>query len=92
MQVETAFRDYGRFTDLTISLLYGGVGYGKQRDELRPVIEKEAAAYEKHLHHHGGYGRPFPGRYKDIFADKVFLKSIITDSFLEIHIIIVPPL
>ncbi len=26
--------------------------------------------YEKHLHHHGGYGRPFPGRYKDIFADR----------------------
>ncbi|MCR4441012.1 MAG: PLP-dependent transferase [Peptococcaceae bacterium] len=26
--------------------------------------------YEKHLHHHGGYGRPFPPRYKDIFADR----------------------
>ena len=26
--------------------------------------------YEKHLHHHGGYGRPFPGKYKDIFADR----------------------
>ncbi len=25
---------------------------------------------EKHLHHHGGYGRPFPPRYKDIFADR----------------------
>jgi hypothetical protein len=28
------------------------------------------APYEKHLHHQGGYGRPFPGRYKDIFADR----------------------
>jgi hypothetical protein len=28
------------------------------------------APYERHLHHHGGYGRPFPGRYKDIFADR----------------------
>ena len=26
--------------------------------------------YEKHLHHHGGYGRPFPGKYKDILADR----------------------
>src|SRR5437879_3649273 len=30
-QVETAFRDYGRFTDLHVSLVHGGVGYGKQR-------------------------------------------------------------
>lgn len=28
------------------------------------------ALYEKHLHHQGGYGRPFPPRYKDIFADR----------------------
>ena len=26
--------------------------------------------YEKHLHHHGSYGRPFPGRFKDLFADR----------------------
>ena len=26
--------------------------------------------WEKHLHHHGGYGRPFPGKYKDILADR----------------------
>ncbi len=30
-QVETAFRDYGRFTDLRVALVHGGVGYGKQR-------------------------------------------------------------
>lgn len=35
MQVETAFRDYGRFTDLNVTLLYGGVGYGKQREALQ---------------------------------------------------------
>lgn len=28
------------------------------------------ALYEKHLHHQGGYGRPFPGKYKDILADR----------------------
>jgi len=26
--------------------------------------------YERHLHHHGSYGRPFPPLYKDIFADR----------------------
>lgn len=26
--------------------------------------------YERHLHHHGGYGRPWPPKYKDLFADR----------------------
>ena len=26
--------------------------------------------FEKHLHHHGGYGRPFPPKFKDVFADR----------------------
>jgi ATP-dependent RNA helicase RhlE len=34
-QVETAFRDFGRFTDVRTTVVYGGVGYGKQRSELR---------------------------------------------------------
>ncbi len=34
MQVETAFRDYSRFLHGGVTVLYGGVGYGKQRDEL----------------------------------------------------------
>lgn len=25
---------------------------------------------ERHSHHHGGYGRPFPPKYKDILADR----------------------
>lgn len=28
------------------------------------------APYEKHFHHQGAYGRPFPGKYKDIIADR----------------------
>jgi len=28
------------------------------------------ALLEKHLHHQGGYGRPFPPKYKDILADR----------------------
>src|SRR3954452_9527909 len=34
-QVETAFRDYGRFTNIRVSLVHGGVGYGKQREEAQ---------------------------------------------------------
>ena len=34
-QVETAFRDFARFTDLRAVAIFGGVGYGHQRTELR---------------------------------------------------------
>jgi len=34
-QVETAFRDFGRYSDLRATVLHGGVGYGRQRSELR---------------------------------------------------------
>src|ERR1700757_3092274 len=38
-QVETAFRDYGRFTDLQVALVHGGVGYGKQREALKRGVD-----------------------------------------------------
>ena len=34
MQVETAFRDYSRFMEIYVALIHGGVGYGKQREDL----------------------------------------------------------
>ena len=34
-QVETAFRDFGRFTDLRATVVHGGVGYGRQRSEIQ---------------------------------------------------------
>jgi ATP-dependent RNA helicase RhlE len=34
-QVETAFRDYGRFTNLNCGVVYGGVGFGPQRDMIK---------------------------------------------------------
>ncbi|HUE36437.1 MAG TPA: DEAD/DEAH box helicase, partial [Candidatus Acidoferrum sp.] len=34
-QVETSFRDYARFSDLKITVVFGGVGYGRQNDGLR---------------------------------------------------------
>ena len=39
MQVDDAFRDYARFTDLRAAAFYGGVGYGKQRDELKRGVD-----------------------------------------------------
>jgi len=33
-QVETAFRDFARFMDIKVALIHGGVGYGKQREQL----------------------------------------------------------
>src|ERR1700689_470776 len=34
-QVETAVHDFARFTNLKTTVVYGGVGYGRQTDELR---------------------------------------------------------
>src|SRR5438552_19089254 len=34
-QVETAIRDVGRFANLRIAVVYGGVGYGRPMDAMR---------------------------------------------------------
>ncbi len=38
-QVETAFRDFARFTNLKVAVVFGGVGYGRQKDELREGVD-----------------------------------------------------
>src|SRR5262245_9266437 len=38
-QVETAFRDLARFTDLRVGVVYGGVGYGRQTEMLRQGVD-----------------------------------------------------
>jgi ATP-dependent RNA helicase RhlE len=38
-QVETAFRDYGRFSNLQVAVIYGGVGYGNQKDALKRGVD-----------------------------------------------------
>ncbi|MEY4939031.1 MAG: ATP-dependent helicase RhlE [Verrucomicrobiota bacterium] len=38
-QVETAFRDFARFTDLRTVAIFGGVGYGLQRTELKRGVD-----------------------------------------------------
>lgn len=50
-QVETAFRDYGRFTDLRVTVLHGGVGYGKQREDLKRGVDVVAATPGRLLDH-----------------------------------------
>src|SRR5580658_4016863 len=38
-QVETAMRDFSRFTNLRSAVFYGGVGYGRQMDALRAGLD-----------------------------------------------------
>ncbi|MGB8167519.1 MAG: DEAD/DEAH box helicase [Chthoniobacteraceae bacterium] len=38
-QVETAFRDFARFMDIQVALIHGGVGYGKQREQLQAGMD-----------------------------------------------------
>ncbi|MDP3072253.1 MAG: DEAD/DEAH box helicase [Opitutaceae bacterium] len=38
-QVETAFRDFARFTDIRAVAVFGGVGYGVQRSELKRGVD-----------------------------------------------------
>jgi ATP-dependent RNA helicase RhlE len=39
MQVETAIRDFGRFTDIRVTAMFGGVGYGNQRNAIRNGLD-----------------------------------------------------
>jgi len=50
-QVETAFRDYGRFTNLRVAAIYGGVGYGQQEKALREGVDIVVATPGRLLDH-----------------------------------------
>jgi ATP-dependent RNA helicase RhlE len=39
VQVEEAFRDFGKFTNLRTTVIYGGVGYGRQREDLQRGVD-----------------------------------------------------
>jgi len=52
-QVETAMRDFARFTDLSVAVLYGGVGYGKQNDALKAGVDVIVATPGRLLDHLG---------------------------------------
>src|SRR5213082_2067623 len=50
-QVETAIRDFARFTNLRVAVVYGGVGYGRQKDALRDGVDVLVATPGRLLDH-----------------------------------------
>src|SRR5438876_7421550 len=50
-QVETAIRDFARFTNLRIAVIFGGVGYGRQMDALRGGVDILVATPGRLLDH-----------------------------------------
>ena len=50
-QVETAIRDFARFTNLRIAVIFGGVGYGKQNEALRTGVDVLVATPGRLLDH-----------------------------------------
>ena len=51
LQVEEAFQKFAKFTDLRVTIVYGGVGYGKQNDDLRRGMDILAATPGRLLDH-----------------------------------------
>ncbi len=52
-QVETALRDFARFTDLSVAVVFGGVGYGRQLDALKQGVDVLVATPGRLLDHLG---------------------------------------
>jgi len=50
-QVETAIRDFARFTDLRVAVVFGGVGYGKQHEALKSGVDVLVATPGRLLDH-----------------------------------------
>jgi len=51
LQVEEAFQHYAKFTDLAVTIVYGGVGYGKQLEDLQRGVDILAATPGRLLDH-----------------------------------------
>ncbi|HVS52681.1 MAG TPA: DEAD/DEAH box helicase [Opitutaceae bacterium] len=51
LQVEEAFQKFAKFTDLRVTIVYGGVGYGKQTEDLRRGMDILAATPGRLLDH-----------------------------------------
>jgi ATP-dependent RNA helicase RhlE len=51
LQVEEAFQKFAKFTDLRVTIVYGGVGYGKQLEDLRRGVDILAATPGRLLDH-----------------------------------------
>jgi ATP-dependent RNA helicase RhlE len=51
LQVEEAFQKFAKFTDLRVTIVYGGVGYGKQTEDLKRGMDILAATPGRLLDH-----------------------------------------
>ena len=51
LQVEEAIQKYAKYTDISVTVVYGGVGYGKQRDDLARGVDVIAATPGRLLDH-----------------------------------------
>jgi len=51
LQVEEAFKTYGKYTNLDVTVIYGGVGYGKQREDLDNGVDIIVATPGRLLDH-----------------------------------------
>jgi ATP-dependent RNA helicase RhlE len=51
LQVEEAFQKFAKFTDLRVTIVYGGVGYGKQLTDLKRGMDILAATPGRLLDH-----------------------------------------
>jgi ATP-dependent RNA helicase RhlE len=51
LQVEEAFQKFAKFTDLRVTIVYGGVGYGKQMEDLKRGMDILAATPGRLLDH-----------------------------------------
>ncbi len=67
-QVETAFHAFSRFTKLRTLAVFGGVGYGKQRQELSRGVDVVAAT---------------PGRLMDYLMDRTMDLSAVSILVLD---------
>src|SRR6266436_580480 len=52
-QVETAIRDFARFTNLSVAVIFGGVGYERQKQALRDGVDVIVATPGRLLDHLG---------------------------------------
>jgi ATP-dependent RNA helicase RhlE len=50
-QVETAIRDFARFTDIQVAVVFGGVGYSKQTQALKSGVDVVVATPGRLLDH-----------------------------------------
>lgn len=67
-QVETALRDFSRFTDLQVAVVYGGVGYKAQKEALLGGVDTIVAT---------------PGRLLDLMEQKLVALSSIQFLVLD---------